>query len=548
MQNRLEQIIATIDSIEGVTITVPFTQVKSSVKGMVMVTVGEHTESFETIIEQQYPFQFHNVETIRFINKELIIKNHVNNDGSICVHTLHSPNIERKLILDFTSLKEWMKKYLIENTQESHYEHIVVPLQESLGRRHVMLFTDINNEFKSGDFGNITFSYLDQGKVTERNLTTYLLQSVILGKNELKCAWNSCYKSMPTYEGIFLYLDNPPARHGRFMVDNWDELNGVLPQNFVDFIASTEQALKKENYGKISFLLGYPIKGGTVHWQLINIEKNNFPVFTDKIAGARRMHITRLKKQAILWGETRNCSYDHFFGRGAFCKKFTDAKILILGLGAVGSMVAQTLCRSGCLKIDLVDYDAKEPENVCRSEYFFHTGVNDKVSELRTQLHNISPFIETSGNSLVTDAAKTFRDHPDAKRDFQDYFNGYDIIFDCSADNDLAYLISQFDLRSDVVNLSITNHAQELVCTVNPNLYHALMHIFNILKSDTESDLYNPTGCWSPTFKASYNDIAVLVQFALKQINLSYKKHLEPRSFYLSSEESTNFNIKMTPF
>ena len=55
-------------------------------------------------------------------------------------------------------------------------------------------------------------------------------------------------------------------------------------------------------------------------------------------------------------------------------EQLTNSKILIIGIGAIGSIVAKTLVRSGCTKVDFIDYDIKEPENVCRSEYSFYTG------------------------------------------------------------------------------------------------------------------------------------------------------------------------------
>lgn len=546
MQDRLQQIVAVIESIDNVIITVPFIEDQGSIKGTVKINVGDRSESFETIIGQQYPFQFHNVETIKFLNRDLIINNHVNGDGSICVHTLHSPNLGQKLLLDFASLKEWMRRYLINNQTDVHYEHVVVPVQKALGVNQIMLFTDLDCKLRKGDFGEISFSHLDEGTLRDEPIATNILQSITIGKQEFKCSWSAGYKALDQYQGIYVILDKPPVINGRFMVDDWDDLNGVLPQNFVDFLESTESALQKKNYGKITILLGYTIQNDLLHWQLISIEKSGFPVFIEKVYGARRLHVARLKKQPILWGETRNCSYAYFFGRGAFCERLTKSKILIIGLGAVGSMVAQTLCRSGCLRVDLIDYDAKEPENVCRSEYQFLTGVNDKVNELRRQLQDISPFIETSGNSMITDGAKIFWSDPNAKQVFQEYFNGYEIIFDCSADNDLAYLINQFELQSEVINLSITNHAKELVCAVNPNLYPVLMHIFSILQKENDQDLYNPTGCWSPTFKAGYNDIAVLVQHALKQINRRYTQQQAQRSFYLSASIEGDFDIKAT--
>jgi hypothetical protein len=44
---------------------------------------------FDLEIYPQYPFQFQNSETIRFINRSFLEYSHVNADGSICV--LYSP-------------------------------------------------------------------------------------------------------------------------------------------------------------------------------------------------------------------------------------------------------------------------------------------------------------------------------------------------------------------------------------------------------------------------------------------------------------------------
>ena len=59
--------------------------------------------------------------------------------------------------------------------------------------------------------------------------------------------------------------------------------------------------------------------------------------------------------------------------------------------------------------------------------------------------------------------------------------------------------------------------------------------------------MYNPTGCWSPTFKASYNDINVLVQFAIKYINIRKKNGQELRNFILDTKED-DFGIILKEF
>ena len=55
--------------------------------------------------------------------------------------------------------------------------------------------------------------------------------------------------------------------------------------------------------------------------------------------------------------------------------------------------------------------------------------------------------------------------------------------------------------------------------------------------------MYNPTGCWSPTFKASYNDISTLTQYALKIINgMIDTKTLT--SFVIHYDENQNLKLE----
>ena len=124
-------------------------------------------------------------------------------------------------------------------------------------------------------------------------------------------------------------------------------------------------------------------------------------------------------------------------------------------------------------------------------------------------------------------------------------FSKFDYIFDCSTDNDLMYLTGKLNLTSTIFNLSITNHAKVLVCGISPYHYRFVRHQFdNILENDT-LDLYNPIGCWNPTFKASYNDIAIMVQLSLKTINLMIQ---ENNYQHFTIQYDDNLNLKVERF
>ncbi len=54
--------------------------------------------------------------------------------------------------------------------------------------------------------------------------------------------------------------------------------------------------------------------------------------------------------------------------------------------------------------------------------------------------------------------------------------------------------------------------------------------------------MYNPTGCWNPTFKASYNDIESKVQFAIKHI-ISMLSSEKPLSNFFITEDDADLKI-----
>ena len=100
------------------------------------------------------------------------------------------------------------------------------------------------------------------------------------------------------------------------------------------------------------------------------------------------------------------------------------------------------------------------------------------------------------------------------------------------------WILDSVESKAQLINLSITNHAQELVCAFSPNVTDTIDTIFSLFSRDIDTDMYNPTGCWSPTFKASYNDVSSKVQFAVKHIIRVLAKEESQSSFYVTENRS----------
>lgn len=524
---RFEIIKSTIQKIPLVNKINKIEQREFSIIGNVEILFEDLSEpiDFDFKIEKEYPLKSYNSESITFSNIDLLPYSHVMQSGNICIHTSHSTSIEEKLKIDFNSLKDWIVKYYINNEQDNNYEHLIVEESEISNHKYSFIFTDVKKSFLKGEIGTVRLSLLNNGLHRESNLWNFYVNSfeALRTKEITMCEWSDYYINQNTHlEGLYYFLEDTPAIHNKFAYSKWNELN--LSSEFLNMLYEIEQ-INLTNIGKvIPLFIGYKISTHQIHWEVALLEVGNFPLkgvperVNDRKTGK---WLSAFNSSAIKWGLSRNSSYEYFFGRGKFADSLTKKKILIIGIGAVGSMVAKTLTQCGCTTIDFVDYDIKEPENVCRSEYRFANGITNKSTELEKILFKISPFVNSTklNNNYFEKLIKSFFSDEDYQLVFKKVLENYDLIIDCSTDNDLMYVLNSIQIETELVNISITNHAKELIFAFNPNIYSFVNNQFsNVLDNDVQN-LYEPTGCWSPTFKGSYNDIAALVQLALKHFN-----------------------------
>ena len=554
MSERALESNETIENILGVKLVKPFEQGEYNIEGCISVFVEglEKSLNFDVSISPQYPFKSHDTETIKFTNPNLLDFKHIMPSGVICIHTAHSPILSQKLVYDIESVKVWIKKYYINKDKDVHYEHLIVEQKTFKGNHYVYFFNEVDYAFKRNEFGFIDYSILSNGVFHKDNINSNIFQ-VFLDKNRKEIVdvhWNFQLKNIPKNTGLFIFLEDAPSKNQRWVFDSWEDFETILPQDFLVFLHSVEKKYSKDKGKTLPLFLGYNISKTEIHWESIILEIGKFPIYGERV---NKKWLTRIEgDRKIDWSMTRNCSYKYFFGRGKLTEKFTNGKILIIGIGALGSIIAKTLARCGCTKIDFIDIDVKEPENVCRSEYSFFSGITNKVNDLINELCLISPFFEpTNGDYELSEMLdyfmKSHLTNNTTKKEIETYLNRYDIIFDCTADNDLLYVLSQMNIDSILLNFSISNHAKYFVCATEPNRYHFISTQFESVLDFDIDDLYNPTGCWSPTFKASYNDINLFIQYAIKHINLKFKQGKSLRNFILDTKED-DFGIILKEF
>lgn len=499
---------------------------------------------WHVIISPLYPFKLSGHASIEFINLNLIQYPHIMEHGNLCLHTPDYFDVSQQLTNDLYQLKDWIIEYYIEEKTDSHYEHLVVNSVHD----QIFLFTDFDKSPLKGDYGLARLSSPmlgqreDNDKIHETNVYTRIIKAISSSKNWPK-EWNFCklssvYRSPSSSDemGLYCILDNIPCRHNKFIVKDFKEIGDFLSQEQRKFIIeSSKKSFKDSN---IPILIGYNINAEEIHWQVFLYDPNINLSMGKKFAkaGFPTVWISEFLSSPIAWAQTENMKYSYFFGRGALPISIAKMKILMIGIGAIGSMVATTLVRMGAMKITLSDYDKVVPGNICRSEYKFFGGFGDKTSSLSKNLISISPFVDVDQlpadllNGAISLAATKSQESNSLKK----ILDRYDLIIDCTTDNYLMYGLEQLKLSATIINLSISNKASELVCAFSPNICKVIDLVYTRILNSDPTDLYYPTGCWNYTFKASYNDIATKVQYALSNIIKMLSKQIPMSNFYIS--------------
>ena len=354
--------------------SIPFVKKLSSLQiedliifGEIEISLPDSEESllFEIQIYPYYPFKAHDSESIKFINKELRAYNHVMHDGSICFHTNHCIDYLEKLRIDFNSLYSWINRYYIEHDEDKHYEHIIVERGLISGCYYSYIFSDVDYQFKTGEYGTVQLAFQNSGIFHEKTIHNFIVKSFSTAQGELfDCNWSDTYKSAfsEKHTGVFIYIEKAPVFDGKFIIEDWRDLNDYFQQGFIDYLSQFILENDKAVNPIVPLFIGYRTVGNEIHWQAAAIDPDVPPLKSDyeNNSSPILLPVNTLESKRIAWAFTENASYKYFFGRGKFYDKLTDSRILIIGIGAIGSILGKSLVKGGSREVWIADFDYKK--------------------------------------------------------------------------------------------------------------------------------------------------------------------------------------------
>jgi len=506
--------------------------------------------AFKTKIPANYPLSQPHTDniSINFINRDLIGCKYINNDGSVCFHPDKDDNFERKLKAEIVGLKSWINDYYINDKEAERYTYLMPPFFEK--EITIFYFGFNKKKFKKGDFGSFSYSPF-QSTTTDLSFIkpTKLLSYFRIGFEHFgNDDWSSDFTKSLTQKtsqvklGLWCYVEDEPIKdleRKRLIVDSWLELQSFLPSKFKSILYKTlkEKQRKYINRDELFILIGYKIpteENYETHWNLIKINLKRNPY--KKRALVVDQDSKNFKFNQIVYGRTIKCSYDRFFGRGRLCKELTDSRILIIGIGAIGSCLAEILVRGGSKSLSLDDFDSVETGNLCRANYTLNDINLSKIRSLQQRLRSISPFVNIYSRDLKINLIPSNL----IESEFNSHF---DIIFDCSTDSEVSYLLGSLRLDCTVISLALTNNANYITSVINSSIPNESSILHDVLESNPAS-FFEGAGCGYPTFNASYNNVNTVLNCAISQIDQTYKSEQTLNSFYIKNLDlSSQINI-----
>lgn len=335
-------------------------------------------------------------------------------------------------------------------------------------------------------------------------------------------------------EGIWLRANGPlvldPWRHP----ETWQDLETALSRQGLDFEMLVRQQVEDfRGQRLVPFVVGFPIPryvGGlneVMHWQAgwitgLASMTQSAPGWRVGPEGRWRFDRQRAFKRSsrISWILSENLHEAEMGTRGRLTDAVRDASIVLIGVGALGSAIAESLVRSGHKKLTLIDGDRLEAKNLVRHVLTMSDVGKNKAVALSEHLHLVNP------NASITAipshlGARAFR--------AQEAVTLAEAVIDCTADDGAARHVAgtKSAHTRTFVSLWLGWKATSLHAYVsrarrfNERRFRA---VTDPLVADEMSDFKadeaprEGIGCWHPVFPARHDEIQAMAGHAVKLI------------------------------
>jgi molybdopterin/thiamine biosynthesis adenylyltransferase len=330
---------------------------------------------------------------------------------------------------------------------------------------------------------------------------------------------------------IWLMLNTIPVMAPWQIPETFADLLRVCADQGYDLRKETSSAYlkirKKEKVVRF-VMIGFPVTktigdpASLIHWLAFELPNPSIKGFKkNSIAQfSQELNVLMTGSKKIKWVTTENWNKEQLTARGLLPQSLSKAKILLIGCGAVGSILAEQLVRMGSEAICVVDDETLTAGNLSRHTLSLKDIGQNKAEALSNRLNSIFPFVK------ATFKPKSIQESLEHQSDF---FADFDLVFDATADDSTLKFISAHlsSTEKTFISISLGFKADRLFC-----FFHKKNESKSIDVSFHEScgpwlqkeakdfpntpDVVEGIGCWHPLFPSRLDDILMLIGAAIK--------------------------------
>jgi hypothetical protein len=341
--------------------------------------------------------------------------------------------------------------------------------------------------------------------------------------------------------GIWLRFDKIPVFSPWHAPNSWDDLRLLCGEQLgLDIDGHIRSLLPTLRQSSIRLLaLGFPVpslvgqNAERIHWQAFEVQnicdgRSRINGFQNNEKGfwQRDRAVALQGKSPLPWADSQNWAVDQLQTRGSLSDPVARKSFLLIGAGAVGSVIAELLVRAGVHRFHVLDTDSLRAGNLVRHTLLLPNVSHRKSDALADRLNNCSPHAQVEAiNDLFPPRTAIGRDK----------IGSCDVIIDCTADDDVLWDLSKNEWPSPKWMFSVStgfgvkrlflfsSHERIFPATA----FRSAINPWLIDEADNYQDGSFPRegiGCWHPVFPGRIDDLWTFAGLAVKEFTSLIEK------------------------
>lgn len=276
-------------------------------------------------------------------------------------------------------------------------------------------------------------------------------------------------------------------------------------------------------------LVGFPVPrrvGASperMHWQALRLPqvtsgKSIRGFRPGKVAYHQLDRAKVLRNSLVLdWTNSENWMDDNITSRGALPTTITSGRLVVIGCGALGSVVAELLVRAGCTEVVLIDHERFEAGNAVRHTLVLDSVGQGKAGDVAKRLNLIRPSVRIR---VVHEA------FPPTRSASIDTLIGASIVVDTTGSDVVIESVGTYgwDSAPVIVSLSLGYGARRLFCytaragSFSADAFRAALRPWLELERSEVKEPFPRAGigCWHPVFPARADDVWLMAAAGVK--------------------------------